>query len=103
MSAFRGRLRADGATVPEIIRRTKLSKASVYRAWGCNPSCIVTRLDLIMGICDKCGERLIEIDYYGERLTGCGECNKWGRLGDTNRVLELKEDDLAAVRERPRT
>ena len=25
-------LRADGATVPEIIRRTKLSKASVYRA-----------------------------------------------------------------------
>ena len=25
-------LRADGNTVPEIIRRTKLSKASVYRA-----------------------------------------------------------------------
>jgi len=25
-------LRADGATVPEIVRRTKLSKASVYRA-----------------------------------------------------------------------
>ena len=31
-----------------------------------------------MGICDKCGERLIEIDYYGKRLTGCVECNKWG-------------------------
>ena len=56
-----------------------------------------------MGICDKCGERLIEIDYYGEHLTGCVECNKWGRLGDKNRVLELKEDDLTAVRERPRT
>jgi hypothetical protein len=56
-----------------------------------------------MGICDKCGERLIEIDYYGERLTGCVGCNKWGRLGDKNRVLELKEDDLAAVRERSRT
>ncbi len=27
-------LREDGATVPEIIRRTKLSKASVYRALG---------------------------------------------------------------------
>jgi DNA invertase Pin-like site-specific DNA recombinase len=27
-------LRADGATVPEIMRRTKLSKASVYRALG---------------------------------------------------------------------
>jgi len=25
-------LRADGLTVPEIIRRTKLSKASIYRA-----------------------------------------------------------------------
>jgi hypothetical protein len=56
-----------------------------------------------MGICDKCGERLIEIDYYGERLTGCVGYNKWGRLGDTHRVLELKDDDLAAVRERART
>ena len=27
-------LRADGTTVPEIMRRTKLSKASVYRALG---------------------------------------------------------------------
>ena len=27
-------LRADGSTVPEIMRRTKLSKASVYRALG---------------------------------------------------------------------
>ena len=27
-------LRADGATVPEIMRRTKLSKASIYRALG---------------------------------------------------------------------
>jgi hypothetical protein len=69
-------LRADGATVPEIMRRTKLSNASIYRALG--------------GVTQ-------------ERLTGCVECNKWGRLGDTNRVLELKEDDLAAVRERPRT
>jgi hypothetical protein len=41
-----------------------------------------------MGICDKCGERLIEIDYYGERMTGCVQCNKWGRIGDKNRVLE---------------
>ena len=27
-------LRSDGATVPEIMRRTKLSKASVYRAFN---------------------------------------------------------------------
>jgi len=42
-----------------------------------------------MGICGKCGERLIEIDFYGERLTGCVEC-QWGRLGDKNRVLEFE-------------
>jgi hypothetical protein len=29
-----------------------------------------------MGICDKCGERLIEIDFYSERLTGCVECRR---------------------------
>jgi hypothetical protein len=68
-------LRADGATVPEIMRRTKLSKASVYRAtWGSEPSFSgLALLDgLTMGICDECGERLIEIDYYGapDRLRG---------------------------------
>jgi hypothetical protein len=51
-----------------------------------------------MGICEQCGELLIEIDLYGERLTGCVECNRWGRIGDKQRVMELKEDDLAAVR-----
>ena len=55
-----------------------------------------------MGICEQCGELLIEIDLYGERLTGCVECNRWGRIGDKQRVMELKEDDLAAVRERVR-
>lgn len=55
-----------------------------------------------MGICDQCGGPLIEIDYYGDRLIGCVECNKWGRISDKQRVLELKEDDLAAVRERVR-
>ena len=32
-------LRADGATVPEIMRRTKLSKASIYRALGALRAC----------------------------------------------------------------
>jgi Resolvase, N terminal domain len=31
---------ADGATVPEIMRRTKLSKGQCLSGtWGCNPSC----------------------------------------------------------------
>jgi hypothetical protein len=44
--------------------------------------------------------RLIEIDLYGERLSGCTVCNKWGRPGDNHRVMELLEEDLAAVRQR---
>ena len=54
-----------------------------------------------MGICDKCGERLIEIDYTASayRLRGCNKWDAWRQ----NRVLELNEDDLAAVRERLRT
>ena len=28
-------------------------------------------------VCDRCEEGLIEIDRYGERLTGCIECNRW--------------------------
>jgi len=41
---------------------------------------------------------LIEIDHYGERLIGCIECNRWGRPGDKQLVMELKEDDLEAIR-----
>jgi hypothetical protein len=28
-------------------------------------------------VCDRCNSPLIEIDHYGERLTGCIECNNW--------------------------
>ena len=39
-------LREDGATVPEIMRRTKLRKASVYRALGgATPATVVARLN----------------------------------------------------------
>jgi hypothetical protein len=98
-------LRADGATVPEIMRLPSLARPVSIGHLGAERKLRrLARFDgLTMGICDECGERLIEIDFYGERLTGCVECNKWGRIGDKNRVLELKEDDLSAVMERPRT
>jgi hypothetical protein len=35
-----------------------------------------------LGYCDRCKRPLIEIDHYGERLTGCIECNTW-RGGST--------------------
>ena len=46
-----------------------------------------------------CQRPLIEIDYYGERLVGCIECNRWGKAGDKTLVMELLEDDLEALRE----
>jgi hypothetical protein len=35
-----------------------------------------------MARCPRCHAPLIEIDYYGDRLLGCIECNRWGRPGD---------------------
>ena len=48
--------------------------------------------------CPYCQSPLIEIDYYGERLTGCLDCNRWGKPGHKTLVMELLEDDLTALR-----
>jgi hypothetical protein len=48
-------------------------------------------------LCDSCGEQLIEIDRYGERLTGCVECNQW--LSERSAfVVELSVEDVEALR-----
>jgi hypothetical protein len=47
--------------------------------------------------CDRCGEPFIEIDRYGERLTGCIECNRWS----SNRTafdVELSLEEFDALR-----
>ena len=49
--------------------------------------------------CPYCQRPLIKIDYYGEPLIGCIDCNRWGRPGDKTLVMELLEDDLEALRE----
>jgi len=41
---------------------------------------------------------LKEIDYYGEVLVGCVDCNRWGKPGDENLVMQLMEEDLEALR-----
>jgi hypothetical protein len=46
--------------------------------------------------CDRCGERLIEIDHYGARLTGCIECN-WSS-SRTAFIVELSVEDFDALR-----
>ena len=48
--------------------------------------------------CDRCGEGLIEIDRYGERLTGCIECNQW-RSSRSAFIVELSIEDFEALRE----
>jgi hypothetical protein len=48
-------------------------------------------------LCD-CGEPLIEIDRYGERLTGCIECNRW-RSSHSAFIVELSIEDFEALRQ----
>jgi hypothetical protein len=49
-------------------------------------------------VCDQCQEPLIEIDRYGERLIGCVVCNRWGWPGDKNLIMELSDEDIAALK-----
>jgi len=55
-----------------------------------------------MRTCPHCHRPLIEIDYYGERLIGCVECNVWGRSGNATLPMQLPEHDLEALRARSR-
>jgi hypothetical protein len=41
---------------------------------------------------------LMRIDYYGEVLIGCIDCNRWGYPGDKKLTMELQEHDLEALR-----
>ena len=48
-------------------------------------------------LCD-CGGELIDIDRYGELLTGCMECNRW-KSSKSAFVVELSPEDIRALRE----
>ena len=48
--------------------------------------------------CPYCRRPLTQIDYFGERLVGCIDCNRWGRPSDKTLVMELLEDDLEAIK-----
>ena len=48
------------------------------------------------GSCDRCGSPLIQIDYYGDQLTGCLACNVW--RGDKSAfIVELAVEDWEAL------
>ena len=63
------------------------------QAGRCSSSCEDARIAAPMN-CPHCRRPLIKIDYYGDLLVGCIECNRWGRPGDKTLVMELLEDDL---------
>jgi hypothetical protein len=44
---------------------------------------------------ERCDQPLIEIDHYGDRLTGCLKCNVWRGI---QLVIQLPEEDLEALR-----
>ena len=48
------------------------------------------------GSCSRCGAPLIQIDHYGDQLTGCLACNVW--RGDTDAfIVELAVEDWQAM------
>jgi len=48
------------------------------------------------GSCKRCKSPLIQIEHYGDRLTGCLECNLWE--GDKSAfVVELEVEDWEAL------
>ena len=48
------------------------------------------------GRCSRCGAPLIQIDHYGDRLTGCVACNVW--RGDKDAfIVELAVEDWEAL------
>ena len=46
--------------------------------------------------CERCEGRLVEMDYWGERLRGCPKCNRWQAA--TGEWCRLAADDIVALR-----
>jgi uncharacterized Zn finger protein (UPF0148 family) len=46
--------------------------------------------------CQQCDQPLVEIDHWGERLTGCPMCNRW-QTSD-GEWCRLAPDDIMALR-----
>jgi hypothetical protein len=49
-----------------------------------------------MNRCKQCDQPLVEIDNWGQRLTGCLTCNLW--QADTGESCRLAPDDIVALR-----
>jgi hypothetical protein len=45
---------------------------------------------------DRCNAPMIDIEHYGEQLTGCIECNCWHR-GKSAFLIDLSAADIEAL------
>jgi len=59
-------------------------------------SCTPENREVVNEQCERCGGRIVEIDHYGERLTGCPNCNRW--QASTGEWCRLAPDDIIALR-----
>jgi hypothetical protein len=50
--------------------------------------------------CKQCNEPMVEIDHWGERLTGCYNCNRW--QASNGEWCRLAPDDIMHVRSMPK-
>jgi hypothetical protein len=48
--------------------------------------------------CNRCQQPLIEIERYGEQLTGCIDCNCW-RGSKSAFIVDLSVEDIQALRD----
>ena len=48
--------------------------------------------------CDRCNEPMIEIEHYGEQLTGCIDCNCW-KGGRSAFIVDLSIEEVQALRD----
>ena len=60
------------------------------------PLHILYKQEMPANRCKQCEQPLVEIDHYGERLTGCPNCNRWQAA--TGEWCRLAADDIIALR-----
>jgi hypothetical protein len=48
--------------------------------------------------CDRCNAPMIEIEHYGEQLTGCIDCNCWKERRGAY-IVDLAIEDIQALRD----
>jgi hypothetical protein len=78
------------------------SPSQVPPKWNPKPRCAppvagASLMGATSNRCKQCDQPLVEIDHWGERLTGCPKCNRW--QASTGERCRLAPDNIMALRE----